>query len=314
MCTGKGEPAIQAMQEVRDMGHNTSTQMEVFQALKFPDDFQTNTGIPISEIGLYDIPAAKGVTLEAAKIAAYLQGELDDDKRTVFAHDTDIINPEQYAAPEHLLAALAYSPDYVQSGGILRTGVGRNTETNTYVASQLANQLENPDLRAINAIMSRLGWPLTGEFFDRAGNLKARANMAGMGIETFRNADSAARMWRDGQINNIQVANPNPKMENGASPSYREFQVIYGCAYNHQILMTFCEDKGITPDIFGTIEGLPYLKLWNETIAGKITADFTVPVHETHDAPEIITVSPDYIMPSIDQLVHLGVLPDRRAH
>jgi hypothetical protein len=309
--TGKGEGCRDASDEIRAVGIDTLNQNEIFKRmLDLPDDFTEQTGI-ISNNGIYDIPGAKGLTLEAAKIWAYCRGMLDEDDRIVISHDTDIVNPEEYAAVEQILAALNFSPDSVQSGGVLRTGLGRNIETNMFNSAMLAQEVSRPDLREVNSLVSRLGWPLTGEFFDKAGQVKSRANMAGMGIETFRNLDNASRQVKAGHLSNIQVCNPAPKRENGDSPSTREFQVIFGCAYNQRVLVHFCQEHGIMPDDLGRIDGLHWLKLWNETIAGRMAIDFPVPVHERNDVPETVTITPDFILPSIDQLVYLGALHER---
>ncbi|MCX8009463.1 MAG: hypothetical protein N3A54_07285, partial [Patescibacteria group bacterium] len=120
---------------------------------------------------------------------AFNAHDILEDYVWIVFHDTDINNPEEYRALEHLAFVLAHEsehPNIFRAAQIARGGAGRNNEAVMNAANYLAN-MRKEHSRLLGITLQSLMWPLTGERMMRWGELKQMNWSNRMGIETWWN-------------------------------------------------------------------------------------------------------------------------------
>ena len=269
---------------------------------------------------------AKGLTMYAGLVASEAMRILE--KQFVMFHDTDIVNtgPHEgshearsgdYAALEHLALPYAYPLDdgQIYSSMLLKTGAGRNNEPWLLLANMLAKAAKrrgNAETAKLATLLGALGWPLSGErtlsgtVETHQGKIplaRAIPFSTGMGIETHIDVTLAGIDVKDGRRHVMQVANPNPKIENGESLDDREYALIAGCANYMGEVVDHIEEVGR-----GIIDWTPEdIGRFNE-VSGGVGHDIFVPNKNEHHENAPVVIRTDYVLPSMQQLRDLGVV------
>lgn len=239
---------------------------------------------------------------------------LDDDTWIVF-HDTDIINPEEYAATEYLAFAMQYQPGNTNfdmhycSAQISRHGPGRNNHPMMLAASLIADNtfINNEKVRLMGLTLESLSWPITGERAFRWGELKKMLWTNGMGIETWINMWNASRDVQEQTRGLAQVANPSPKREEAISDAKREISMINGLALWMLKTAKFAADIDKLPTEWTQEDVARY----NDRLGGQVFYISTMDEFGDTDGHNPMVDSEkknEYIFPSMDQLFEVGAL------
>lgn len=271
---------------------------------------------------------AKGLTMYAGMLALEAQGALTPDTILAF-HDTDIVNPGpqdpqapgtegEYSALDYLAIPYAFPPQgSSQIHGVysLRTGAGRNNEPWTHTFNVLArsgSRMQDPIWYKYATLITTLGWPLTGErtlsgTVERNGEKVPLARALGwttkMGIETYLNLALTGIDTRSEERQIMQVANPDPKLENRESPRDREFSIVDSVALFGYDMFEHSQATGRLPHEW-TISDIAK---FNQTYAQE-AIQVSVPSRTDHHGNKIVDVNPDFILPSMQDLRDLDVV------
>lgn len=239
---------------------------------------------------------SKGLTMLAGIIALKAIGK--DQNTNVVFHDTDITNPEGYAALEHIALPYALPVGEIQSTYVARTGEGRNNEPWVLAGNMTGMSHLNPEMMKMSMLMGTFTWPLTGERALKASVAETLPWSSGMGIETTLNVNMAGIDLKNGERGVMQVLNPNPKMEDRMSPRDREFAIVFRCAAQLQAL-TKDVNRFQTPLHEWSLQQIGEYNAW---YGGVQTSQAVPSGANTHQPNSFVNMESDYILPSVEQL------------
>jgi len=258
----------------------------------------------------------KGMNLYAALFALEAMGLLNG---RIVLGDTDIVQPGpigrlgiegEYCYLEHLAIPRVFPIGEAQDTGgyILRTGEGRNNEPLTLVYNLLPYLLSAEELQMIekepekfkkilkiSIALATIGWPSTGER-DFNGAIRRFPVAIGMDTETGWNFNQVGMGIEMGVRNIVQVANPNPKIENRPSPRDREFAMIFEfSAFAVSIAKMIWRTGKFLHEW-----DLDIISQYNHDFGGRKYA-FFVPAAEDHHNVAYADTAVSYMLPSVQQ-------------
>ncbi|RMG42344.1 MAG: hypothetical protein D6719_06605 [Candidatus Dadabacteria bacterium] len=247
-------------------------------------------------------PGAKGLTLLAGLLATHARGQLLE--RDIIFHDTDIVNPYDYAALHYLAVAKIFAEDQPHDHVLIaKTGPGRNNEAWTMVANLIAHDPRvNPDVRKMARVASSFIWPLSGERMMRGEDLYNMPFTNGMSIETQIDMFYAGRAVESGKVCTGQVCNGVRKEESESVSELREWALILRCAAWFNNVAYFLNDRGsLLHDL--TIDDIAK---FNSTIASIHWQPLLQSPTDSRQADA--SIYPDRMLPSLRQLDEHGLI------
>jgi hypothetical protein len=263
----------------------------------------------------------------------------EEQKRVCFV-DTDIKDiGEKYKPLEYMALADALAPgEKPVSTQILRTGPGRNNEmwiaaanalgvegvnamhiaallehgqldeeTQSWVAEEYDRISRSPESATrkieLSRLLSRIGWPLTGERSIDGTFLTNMHFSTGMGIETAIDVAVAGYEVATRELQLTQVCDPNQKIENGESLTDREQNLINLCTRFQKALTSHIDRTGKLPHEWS----LQDVKRFN-LLHAKLTMAQTTASLQEHTAQTTSLVEQEFLLPTVEQLVEIGAV------
>ncbi|QQS43454.1 hypothetical protein IPM65_04860 [Candidatus Roizmanbacteria bacterium] len=245
------------------------------------------------------LKGSKGLTMFAGNLALAAQGKLGG---YVAYHDTDIVNPDEYAALDYLGIPFAFPVGEMNGVYIGRTGAGRNNESLQGENMHNLSKRKSAEVRRIAHNFAPIMWPLTGERIVKGDVIANMPWPVDMNIETMIDFTLAGLNAEAGEQRLMQVANPTQKEENRVSTDPREWGMIYGCEKSLRTYYEMFEDTGRMPHQWGVEDVARYNKDYGNF------GDNVMTKGEIVNQPNTLQrVARGVMMPSINQLIELGV-------
>lgn len=283
----------------RETGVKVINQSEILACL--------NLDVLIREGVIPNIPrikGSKGLTMYTSLLALEAKKRLKSG--LVAFHDTDIENPDQYAAPDHLAIPLAYPVGDINDINAImigRTGPGRWNESLQGENQHYLHRSMPDKIRRVAHSFAAIVWPLTGERMIRGDILRKLPWPTDMNVETFLDFALAGINAERGVQGIRVVLDPHQKIENRESTMPREFGMLYAC---EQGLRSYYEMLRMT-DRYAHLWDIEDVGLYN-LIYGNESGRTATKNERDHQPNTFVKINRGLLLPSVEMLMQMGAV------